>query len=244
MAYNIKELIRKERRWEKQKSNLITNLSHDLRTPLTSVIGFLELIKKRNYKNDDQLQHYSTVSLTKAKELKGSVDQLFEFSKISNGDITLNKSKINLHELIEQVTIGFIPAFEEGGMEYRILSKNTGLTISGDAILLVRAYENIVSNAIKYGSEGKYLDISIEKENSMGIVRFINYGDMIEEKDLNDLFKRLYRVEKICDKKEGTGLGLAIVKAIIESHNGYIEIFSDRERTEFKIKLPLNQSTL
>lgn len=241
MAYSIKELMKKERQWEKQKNNLITNLSHDLRTPLTSVLGFLELIKKRSYKNDDELQHYCEVSLSKAKELKSSVDQLFEFTKISNGDVNLNKSNINLHQLIEQVIIGFIPSFENVGMEYKIYSKDAGLIITGDAILLVRAFENIISNAIKYGSKGKYLDINIGKENNMAVVSFVNYGDIIEEENLKNLFQRLYRVEKSCNKKDGTGLGLAIVKTIVELHNGNIEVASSKEKTEFKTKLPLDQ---
>lgn len=240
MAHNIEELMRKERQWEKQKNNLITNLSHDLRTPMTSIIGFLELIEKGNYKNDDELNHYCKVSLNKAKELKSSVDQLFEFTKISNGDIKLNKVNLNLYQLIEQSIIGFIPAFENSAMEYRIFSKDTGLIINGDAILLVRVFENIISNAIKYGNEGKYLDINIEKENNMAVVRFVNYGQVIEDTDLNNLFQRLYRVEKSCNKKEGTGLGLAIVKTIVELHKGEIEVESSKEKTEFKIKLPFD----
>jgi signal transduction histidine kinase len=239
MAYSIKELMRKERQWEKQKNNLITNLSHDLRTPLTSIIGFLELIEKGAYKNDDELKHYCEVSLNKARKLKSSVDQLFEFTRISNGDVNLNKSNFNLYQLIEQATIGFIPSFESSEMEYRIFSKDGGLVIKGDAILLVRAFENIISNAIKYGSEGKYLDINIERENNMAVVSFVNYGDIIEDVDLNNLFQRLYRVEKSCNKKEGTGIGLAIVKTIVDLHNGEIEVTSSNKKTEFKIKLPL-----
>lgn len=241
MAYSIKELMNRERQWEKNKNNLITNLSHDLRTPLTSILGFLELIASGNYKNEQELKHYSEISLNKAKELKSSVDQLFEFTKLSNGDLKLNKSKIQLIQLIEQVTMGFIPAFENSGMEYRIFSKESGVSINGDAILLVRAFDNIISNAIKYGSEGKYLDINVGKEDDKAIVSFINYGDIIEDDNLVNLFQRLYRVEKSCNKKEGTGLGLAIVKTIVELHNGMIEVASSKEKTEFIIKLPLEE---
>ncbi len=123
-------------------------------------------------------------------------------------------------------------------MEYRVFSKDAGLIINGDAILLARAFENIISNAIKYGSEGKYLDIHIEKENNIAVASFVNYGDIIEEKDVKNLFQRLYRIEKSCDKKEGTGLGLAIAKTIVDLHNGNIDIMSSKEKTEFKIRLP------
>lgn len=235
MVLSIKALMEKERQWEKHKNNLITNISHDLRTPLTSVIGFLELIKNKKFNSEDELNHYCEVSFSKANELKSSVDQLFEFTKISNGDIKLNKTKVYINELIEQVTIGFIPLFQQNNMKYRISSEEPKIWIQGDPILLARVFENIISNAIKYGSSGKYLDVNIKKENNKASISFINYGDMIEEEDLKKLFERLYRVEKKSNKKEGTGLGLAIAKTIIEMHGGNILINSSKEKTEFKV---------
>ena len=102
---------------------------------------------------------------------------------------------------------------------------------------MVRVFENIISNAIKYGSSGKFLDIKLKKENDKVIISFINYGDMIEKDDLEKLFDRLYRIEKKSNKKEGTGLGLAISKAIVEMHGGNITVDSSKEKTEFKIIL-------
>lgn len=232
MAYNLNELIKKEREWENQKNNLITNLSHDLRTPLTSILGFLELIEK-GINKDEKLKHYCNISLEKAKKLKNSVDQLFEFTKINNFDLKLNKSEISIEALIQQVTMGFIPVFEDNNMEYRISSKSKGLKIKADPILLVRAFENIISNTIKYASEGKYLDIIIEKENNKAVVKFVNYGEQIKQEDLTNLFNKFYRVEKSCDKREGTGLGLAIVKTVIEQHSGEINVTSTKEETQF-----------
>lgn len=239
MAYNLNELIKKEREWESQKNNLITNLSHDLRTPLTSILGFLELIEKGT-NNDEKLKHYCNISLEKAKKLKGSIDQLFEFTKINNAELKLNKTEIGIEALIEQVTMGFIPSFEDNNMEYRIKCKSKGLKIYADPILLVRAFENIINNSIKYASEGRYLDIIIEKENDKAIVKFVNYGEQINQEDLTNLFNRFYRIEKSCNKREGTGLGLAIVKRIIELHSGEINVTSSNEDTQFQLKLPIN----
>lgn len=239
MAYNLNELIKKERMWEKQKNNLITNLSHDLRTPLTSILGFLELIEK-DTGNNEKLNHYCNISLDKAKNLKNSIDQLFEFTKINNVDLKINKTEISIDALIEQVTMGFIPAFEDNSMEFRIKSKNKGLKINADPILLARAFENIISNTIKYASEGKYLDVIIEKENNNVVIKFVNYGEEIKEKDIENMFNRFYRIEKSCDKREGTGLGLAIVKTAIELHLGHISILSSKKQTEFNIKVPIN----
>ncbi|WPC43663.1 HAMP domain-containing sensor histidine kinase [Clostridium sp. JS66] len=239
MTYNLNELMKKEREWENHKNNLITNLSHDLRTPLTSILGFLELIEKYA-SSDEKLKHYCNISLEKAKKLKNSIDQLFEFTKINNADLQLNKTEISIEALIEQVTMGFIPVFEDNNMEYRITSKIKGLKINADPILLVRAFENIISNTIKYASKGKYLDIIIDKENDMAIVKFINYGEQIKQENLANLFNRFYRVEKSCDKREGTGLGLAIVKTIIELHSGEIKVTSSKEKTQFEFKLYIN----
>lgn len=238
MAYNLNELMKKEREWENQKNNLITNLSHDLRTPLTSILGFLELIEKGTDK-DEKLKHYCNISLEKAKKLKNSIDQLFEFTKINNADLKLNKIEIAVEALIEQVTMGFIPAFEENNMEYRIISKCKSLKLQADPILLARAFENIISNSIKYASEGKYLDIVIAKENDMAIIKFVNYGEEIKQEDLKNLFNRFYRVEKNCDKREGTGLGLAIVKTVVELHLGEINVTSSKEATQFEIRIPI-----
>jgi signal transduction histidine kinase len=239
MTCSLDELMKKEREWENQKNNLITNLSHDLRTPLTSILGFLELIEKGT-NGDEKLNHYCNISLEKAKKLKNSIDQLFEFTKINNADLKLNKTEIGVEALIEQVTMGFIPVFEDNNMEYRITSKSKGLKINADPILLARAFENIISNSIKYASEGKYLDIIIDKEDDRAIVKFVNYGEEIKQEDLANLFNRFYRVEKSCNKIEGTGLGLAIAKTVMELHLGEINVTSSKEETQFEFKLPIN----
>jgi len=151
----------------------------------------------------------------------------------------LNKYEIGVEALIEQVTMGFIPEFEDNNMEYKIISKSKGLKINADPILLGRAFENIISNSIKYANEGKYLNIIIDKESDNAIIKFINYGDEIKQEDLENLFNRFYRIEKSCNREEGTGLGLAIVKTLVECHSGEISVTSSNEETEFKIKVPI-----
>lgn len=237
MAFKIKELIKKEKELENQKNNLITNLSHDLKTPLTSIIGFLSLIYNNTYKSKEELEQYSRIALDKGKELKNLVDQLFEFNKISSEDRQLKKTRINIKELVEQVTISFIPEFEKNNMTYKIACKNIEPTVIVDVGLIARAFENIISNAIKYGSSGKYLDIILENEKGKIAISFINYGEKIDEKDIEILFNRFYREEKQCSKKEGSGLGLAIVKKIVDMHHGTIQVTSSQEKTIFKIAL-------
>lgn len=237
MAYKLNEHINREIEWERQKYNLITNLSHDLRTPLTSILGFLELIEKCT-KEDEKINRYCNISLEKAKKLKVSIDQLFEFTKINNSDLKLDKIKIRLEELVEQSIMGFIPAFEENHMNYEIISKSKEIKINADPILLARAFENIISNSIKYASEGKLLKIIMYKQEDNVSIKFINYGQQISDEDIKNLFDRFYRIERLCDKKEGTGIGLAIVKTIIELHSGKIKVTSSKEETVFQILLP------
>lgn len=199
-----------------------------MRTPLTSILGFLELMLKET-KEDEKINHYCCISLSKARSLKTSIDQLFEFTKINNADLKLNKVEVDIQQLIEQVTMGFIPDFEEKNMECNITSKSGGLKIDADPILLGRAFENIISNTIKYASEGKYLNIVIDKKDAEALISFINYGEEINKDDLENLFDRFYRTKKLCGKKEGTGLGLAIVKRIVNLHFGEVNVTSSKK---------------
>ena len=238
MADSIKKLIARERLWEKQKNNMITNLSHDLRTPLTSILGFLDIIASKKYADEKELDHYSKIALSKSKELEESINQLFEFTKISNGDIKLNLAELDAGELISQSLIGFMPDFEKENMTYEIHAAKEHIKIYADPLFMVRVFNNLTSNCIKYGSSGRKLDIYIS-ETTEGKVQIIfrNYGDMIDAKDIDTLFNRLYRAEKTCEKREGTGLGLAIVKAVVELHNGSIEVTSSKEKTDFIIEI-------
>lgn len=234
MSYNLSELMKREKEWDIERANLITNLSHDLRTPLTSILGFLGLIKKEA-ENNEKLNHYCNITLNKAEELKYLINQLFEFTKITNSDFKLNTVEISLQELAEQVLISFTPEFEFANMEYRILSENRNIKIEADPPLLMRVFENIITNSIKYGYDGKYLDVNIDEDNEYAFISFVNYGEPIKE-DINNLFNKYYRSKKICDKKEGTGLGLTIVKTIIELHGGDIIVLSKEDKTKFKFK--------
>ena len=239
MATDLNEAIEKERTWDKQKYNLITNLSHDLKTPLMSVLGFLELICNQKYESQDMLKHYSEVAFNKASVLKESIDKLFELSKLNNTGIVLHKTNISILEIAEQVLMGFIPIFEEKQMQYGIQDERKQVIINADALLIARLFENLISNAIKYGSEGKRIDIIIDETNEEEVgIQFVNYGNPICKDDLEKLFGRFYRAEKNSEEKEGTGLGLAIAKSIVELHGGSIRVASNEDKTEFTVVLP------
>lgn len=238
MSQHLKKSIEEERNADKTKNELITNVSHDLRTPLTSIIGYLGLISNDEYKDEVSLRYYIDIAYNKSLELQSLIDELFEFTKISYGGIKLNKEKIDIGQLIEQLVEEFIPTLNNAGVECRITSANEKSIIMGDGNLLVRVFENLLSNAIRYGRDGKYIDIEILGDKDNITINMINYGDDIPKLDLPHIFERFYKVDKSRAKTDyGTGLGLAIAKSIIELHEGDIAVYSQNRKTEFKVRL-------
>ena len=236
----LRNITIEERMAQQTKTDLITNVSHDLRTPLTSIIGYLSLIEDDKYKDEVQLRYYTSIAYEKSNTLKILIDDLFDLTKIQNNTMKLNKVKINLVELIGQIVYHFEYQFKEAHMEGRLNFSEDRCIIEADPIKLVRAFENLITNAMKYGKDGYYIDIVTEKKGEMAIVKVINYGEPIPILDLPHIFDRFYRVEKSRNRNDGgSGLGLAITKNIIEIHGGEISVTSDNNETVFEVKIPL-----
>lgn len=240
MTRKLRISIEEERIAERTKNELITGVSHDLRTPLTSILGYLELIESDRYKDEVELRYYTNIAYEKTKNLKKLIDCLFEYTSLHGSKPVLKTNKININGFLKQLAEEFIPTLTKAGMSYRLASDDEMVHIQADGNQLVRAYENIISNAIRYGRDGKYVDIQIRKSSSEAIVEIINYGEAIPEADLPYIFERFYRAEKSRSSQTGgTGLGLAIAKSIIEVHGGQISVQSNRSRTVFETRFPL-----
>ncbi|WP_217593010.1 cell wall metabolism sensor histidine kinase WalK [Cohnella sp. GbtcB17] len=240
MAEQLDRSIRDERHAEKTKNDLITGVSHDLRTPLTSILGFLEVIEQDRYKDEVELRHYVNIAYEKARSLKKLIDDLFEYTRIGGG-MPLVWTKLDLTDLLRQLAEEFVPILEKASMTCRLAAPEAPLVIEGDGNLLVRAFENLVSNAIAHGSGSPYVDIEIERRDDIALIRVINYGEPIPAMDLPFIFDRFYRGDR-SRASGGTGLGLAIVKSIAEVHGGRVQARSDRSRTAFEIALPVARS--
>jgi len=238
MSHKLGTLIEDERQAEKTKNDLITGVSHDLRTPLTSILGFLELIDNDRYKDEVELRYYIGIAYEKSKSLKKLIDDLFEFTRINNG-MPLEKLELDLNGFTRQLIEEFVPNLEAAGMEGRVYSDNNSLKIKADGDRLVRAYENLIMNAIQYGQEGRFVDIRLRQENGYAVVEVVNYGEQIPEKYLPYLFERFYRVDQSRSQSGGTGLGLSITKSIVELHNGTITVRSSSGETVFETRFPL-----
>ncbi|MVP00876.1 sensor histidine kinase [Paenibacillus lutrae] len=240
MTRKLRNSIEEERIAERTKNELITGVSHDLRTPLTSILGYLELIESDRYKDETELRYYTNIAYEKTKNLKKLIDYLFEYTSLHENASVLKANTININGFLKQLAEEFIPALTKAGMSYRFGSDNEMVYIQADANQLVRAYENLISNAIRYGREGKFVDIQIKTSNGEAIVEIINYGEAIPEMDLPYIFDRFYRAEKSRSSQTGgTGLGLAIAKSIIEIHGGQISVQSNKSRTLFETRFPL-----
>ena len=241
MASKLKDAREEERKLEKAKNDLIANISHDLRTPLTSTLGYLELIRKTDTNREENLSRYVDIALRKCKELKVLIDKLFEYSKLNNVDSTTVKSNISIGELLEQVIMGFMPALKEAGMEYRLFFSDDKLIVNADPMLLIRVFDNLISNAINYGKKGKYLDIELSKAEGEAVVKVINYGNPISKEDLPFLFERYYQAKTNAPRKGSSGLGLAIVKRIVDIHDGRIVVLSADDKTVFQVNLRISE---
>ncbi|SDZ53936.1 HAMP domain-containing protein [Evansella caseinilytica] len=239
MADRLQLSVEEERMAVHAKTELITNVSHDLRTPLTSVIGYLRLIDDDRYKDEVELRYYVNIAYEKSKRLERMVNDLFEYTRVSSGGLKLAVTPINLVELIGQLAAHFSLQLAEAGMEIILSFEKDKVMIPADGDKLMRVFENLISNAVKYGKDGKKVVIKLaEKENSV-LVQVINYGSRIPSTELPHVFERFYRVEKSRSLDTGgSGLGLAIAKNIIDLHQGTISVVSDDYETVFKVELP------
>lgn len=242
MAERLHQSITRERLARQAKDELVTSVSHDLHYPLTSILGYLDLIESDRYRDEVELRHYTQIVYSKALRLQKMIEDLFEYTRLSSGGIQLNLHLLDLGELLEQLVVEMQPLLEQAGVDCRTFPPAGRVLVRGDGDQLVRVFENLLANAARYGREGKYMDLAWREEGDRAVVEVINYGPPIPAGELPHIFERFYRVEKSrAEFSGGTGLGLAIAKNIVELHGGRIAAFSDPRRTLFEVRLPLHE---
>jgi len=223
---------------ESSKDQLVLNLAHDLRTPLTSVIGYLDYILKDEQLSQEQARHYTSIAYAKSQRLEKLIDELFEITRMNHGMVQIEKKPIDLAALLEQLSEELYPLFEKNNLASR-LQASSQLMIMGDGDLLARVFENLLTNAVRYGSDGRFVDIHAFPDAGDIVVQVINYGNAISPEELPHLFEMFYTGDKSRTHHEGsTGLGLFISKNIVSQHNGTITADSSIIRTIFEVRLP------
>jgi signal transduction histidine kinase len=239
MTAQLKESMAKEHAAERAKYDLITSVSHDLRTPLTSILGYLQLIDAGRYSDEGEMRHYIQVAYTKCQQLNRMVEDLFEYTRTSHEGFSLRREVVNLGELLEQLAEEFVPMLQGANMTYRLVVPDERVTALVDPDMMVRALENLISNSIRYGNEGRQIDLELTRQAGDVVLRVANYGHPIPAEDLPHLFETFYRVDKSRSLETGgSGLGLAIVKNIASMHGGSVSAYNTADRVVFEIRLP------
>ncbi len=232
-----------ERKIEKSKDELITNVSHDLRTPLTSIIGYLGLIEDKQYQSEEDILKYTHTAYEKAKQMKTLVEDLFEYTKVQQHGAPVNIMRVDLNQLLEQLTASFELEAQHRGIEISSKVVPNPLMIEADPEKLGRVFNNLVANAFKYGNGASYIKVDARQQGNDVVVTVANDGTPIPAKALGHLFERFYRAEESRSRATGgTGLGLAIVKSIVDLHHGSVRGTSDEDETAFIVTLPLKQA--
>lgn len=241
MVADIRDLMDKERESERTKNELITNVAHDLRTPLTSIIGYLELLSGTVQIPQEMQQKYIHIAYSKAKRLEKLIEDLFGFTKLNYGKMSMHVAKVDIVKLLSQLLEEFYPSFADKNLTYEFHSNVPAQVITADGNLMARLFDNLVNNAIKYGADGKRILVKVHAKDEIVTVSVTNYGYVIPADELPLIFDKFYRVEQSRSTNTGgTGLGLAIAKNIVDMHGGTIDVVSDLKGTVFTVKLRVN----
>ena len=223
---------------EQRKNDLVVYLAHDIKTPLTSVIGYLSLLDEAPDMPPEQKAKYVGITLEKAYRLEQLINEFFEITRFNLQTIALNKEKINLLFMLQQMTDEFYPILTPQEKQVSI-NVPDALTLWGDADKLARVFNNILKNAIAYSYESSVIDISAKQQNKNIVITFTNQGNPIPQAKLKTIFEKFYRLDSARSTNTGgAGLGLAIAQEIVTAHHGKISVESNIENTIFTVKLP------
>lgn len=242
IVYLYEEKLTEFRKKENANNQLLTSLSHDIRTPLTSIIGYTDAIKKELLKNDfeDELvskkviENYIDIVREKSYSLKEYLDNVFDWFKLNSNEFYLDLKDTEITELSRNIIKSWIVIFEEKDIDFDIEIEEKEIICNLDQNAYARVINNIIQNAVEH-SKTKKIQISIKESNRKIFITIKDFGVGIEPDDLEHIFDRLYKCDK-ARNKVGSGLGLYITKELVEKINGCINVKSEvGEGTEFEI---------
>ncbi len=228
-----------QRQAQRRKQDLIAFLAHDLKTPLTSVLGYLELLRDEPGLSEEQRGKYTGIALGKARRLEELVGEFFD---INTMDLTLDKrDPVQISFLLEQLADEFYPLFAAKELSC-VPEIEPHLVVEGDGDRLARVFDNVLRNAVSYSTPGSPVGLAAHREGKSVVVTITNEGLEIPEGELSNIFGKFYRLDAARSTSTGgAGLGLAIAKEIVELHGGTIRAESTGTRTAFVITLPLKK---
>ncbi len=238
MAHRIRSQFAEIQQFESKRKLLLSNLSHDLRTPLTTMLGCAEMIRTGNYKDQQELQGRAKIILQRCRYMDKLLDQMLDISRQDADDLTIRLAEHNLSEIVRKIAVEYIMILDGDQVHLDVEAPDEDIHLPVDVSLIERALRNILDNAIRYGKDGRYLGIQLTAdEHSVNII-VQDRGKGIPAEHHAYIFDRFYRVDS-GRKGEGLGIGLAIVKDIVEAHQGSVEMNSiPNVETVFRISLP------
>lgn len=224
---------------EQKKDELIVYLAHDIKTPLTSMIGYLSLLSEIKDMPQEQRNRYIDIALDKSYRLEYLINELFDVARFNSEKIVLEKEEINLNLMLEQIADDFYPTLKEMNKKINFTSDEKTI-LYADPDKLSRVFNNLIKNAVNYSKENTDIDISIMTKENQATVKITNKGKQIPKEKLDKIFEKFYRLDSSrTSKTGGSGLGLAIAKEIVELHGGRIYAESDMKETTFCVTLPI-----
>ena len=228
---------------EQRKNELVMYLAHDIRTPLTSIIGYLRLLEQIPNLQDEEKKKYVHISLEKTYRLEKMINEFFEITCYNTQQITIASKAIDLYYLLAQVIDEHLPLFTEHG-NYITFHAAESLEVCGDPERLARVFNNLLKNAVAYSSKGTEITVNAEETPEHIVVTVSNHGKTVPDDKLETLFEKFYRLdESRTSNTGGTGVGLAIAKEIVLLHGGTISADSKNGLTTFTVKLPISPKT-
>lgn len=240
MAEQLQQQMEKERQIEQSKMELITYVSHDLRTPLTSIIGYLDLLKTPKHYNEAEQARFINNAYNKTQQLKKLIDDLFEYTRLTNGDVKLSSQEVDYHKLLEQIISEFEPVTNEQQITIVQDISPIPFLVSMDIEKMVRAIDNLLTNALKFSLRPGEIKVQLTAQQDEVILFVENVGKPISLEQEQQLFERFYKMEpsrKEQNTPAGSGLGLSIAKHIVELHGGRIWLEHHKGHYKFCIML-------
>ena len=226
---------------EQRKGDLVAFLAHDLKTPLTSVVGYLTLLRDDPGLTAEQRAKYTGIALDKAQRLEELLGEFFDITRMDLEGEPEERRPIQLSMLLEQLTDEFYPLFAEKELRCSVEIEHH-LVVLGDPDKLARVFDNVLRNAVSYSAPSGRVDILARADGARAEITIRNEGLEIPEGELANIFEKFYRLDAARSSRTGgAGLGLAIAREIVESHGGTIRAESNGRLTSFVISLPLYQ---
>lgn len=222
---------------EQRKNDLVVYLAHDLKTPLTSVIGYLTLLRDEKQISDELREKYICISLEKAERLENLINEFFEITRFNLSNIILEYSVVNLTRMLEQLVFEFNPMLAEKKLNC-VLKTMPNKMIRCDANKMQRVFDNLLRNAVNYSFENTEISITVTQNENMVHIKFVNHGNTIPKEKLERIFEQFYRLDTSRSTGNGgAGLGLAIAREIVMLHGGTITARSEDEKIEFEVTI-------